>query len=143
MTRFTEEIVKSTESQRKLLKDQVSAGFSKKSSDNSILSTYLEILETLKSEKEQMLKHSKSASIQHLKLIDESVEILTEIVKSIEEASKTTLMYGSKGVLQFLASLFSDFDSSDKDNVNYYFTIREQMIEHTAQMAYLNERAVD
>ena len=79
--------------------------------------------------------NSKVKNKEYLQLIDDSIEVLTEIVTLFQEASKTTLIYGQKGILQFLASLFYNFSVADKEQINYYFTISESIKEHTAYMS--------
>ena len=42
----------------------------------------------------------------------------------------TKLIYGKKGLLSFLGSLFLFLEDGDFHNVNFYFTIRNQLIQH-------------
>ena len=38
-------------------------------------------------------------------------------------------MYGKKGLLNFLQNLFVDLNEKDKQKINFYFTIRNNILE--------------
>jgi hypothetical protein len=73
-------------------------------------------------------------------LLDKEIQNLTakngenkNFVRSIlkkEQTYKGSLIYGKRGLLNFMENLLVYLDENDKSKLNFYFTIRESIIEY-------------
>lgn len=50
--------------------------------------------------------------------------------KAIEIEKSTKVVYGKKGLLNFIGNLFVFLKNKDLQRLNFYFTIRDILIEH-------------
>jgi hypothetical protein len=55
----------------------------------------------------------------------------------------TKILYGKQGFLQFLENLYVLFKEEDKLKINFYFTIRDLIIDYCEKMAAVHESASD
>jgi len=71
--------------------------------------------------------------------------------EALEESSEpeepgdggTKILYGKQGFLQFLENLYVLFKEEDKLKINFYFTIRDLIIDYCEKMAAVHESASD
>lgn len=72
-----------------------------------------------------------------------------EYLEDTEESSEpgepgdggTKILYGKQGFLQFLENLYVLFKEKDKLKINFYFTIRDLIIDYCEKMAEMHESA--
>ena len=55
------------------------------------------------------------------------------------EKNKCSLIYGRRGLLNFLENLLVYLTESDKQKLNFYFTIRDSIIEYIDLKQKFNE----
>jgi len=60
-----------------------------------------------------------------------------------KQMQKTKILYGKQGFLQFLENLYVLFKEQDKLKINFYFTIRDLIIDYCEKMAAVHESASD
>ena len=59
---------------------------------------------------------------------------LKEIFEVIEYRRDSTFIYGQRGLINFLQTLFPvNFTNSERQNLNFYFTIRDSLIDYVAR----------
>lgn len=59
---------------------------------------------------------------------------LIEINEVIECRKESAFIYGQRGLINFLHTLFPiGFTNSERQNLNFYFTIRENLIDYIAR----------
>ena len=57
----------------------------------------------------------------------------------LPQERSTSLMYGKKGLLNFLDNLFVDLNEKDKQKINFYFTIRNNILEFVDLKHHFNK----